>query len=127
MRKIEILEIETFNLEPKKNFNGEKNCELELFRSRIFNSQFLKFVGFGSGSRKVVMHKGEFRDRNGYEEWLGVNTCMGMRMGLHGNENELAWTGMGLQGWEFRERNGYEGWLGVNMCMGLVILGGVGW
>ena len=29
------------------------------------------------------------------------DTCMGMRMGLHGNENGLAWTGMGLHGWEW--------------------------
>ena len=65
------------------------------------------------------MHEGELRERNGYERWLGVNMCMGMRMGLHGNENGLAWTWMGLHGWEFRERNGYEGWLGVNMCMGM--------
>ena len=28
---------------------------------------------------------------------VGVRgTCMGMRMGLHGNGNGLAWTGMGL-------------------------------
>ena len=26
------------------------------------------------------------------------DTCMGMRMGLHGNENGLAWTGMSLHG-----------------------------
>ena len=76
----------------------KKNCELELFRSRIFNSQFLKFVGFEDGPRRMTMHEGEFRERNGYEGWLGMNMCMGMNLGLHGNENGLAWTGMGLHG-----------------------------
>ena len=83
----------------------KKNCELELFRSRIFNNQFLKFVGFEDGPRKMVMHEGEFRERNGYEGWLGVNMCMGMRIGLHRRE----WVCMdeGLE----REMGMRDGWV----------------
>ena len=53
------LEIGRWNL-GLKNFKDEKKCELELFRSRIFNNQFLKFVGLEDGPRRMAMQGGAF-------------------------------------------------------------------
>ena len=76
MWKFGILEIGRWNL-GLKNFKDEKKCELELFRSRIFNNQFLKFVGLEDGPRRMAMQGGAF----GY----------GPKVGYGSNQHSSSW------------------------------------
>ena len=72
----------------------------------------------------------EFRERNVYEgcEWKWGVRAWEMRMGLHGNGNGLAWTGMGLHGmgWKWAEEgdcdvvNRFCVWLLLKKCYFIV-------
>ena len=60
------------------------------------------------------LHGWEFRERNGYEGWLGVNMCMGMRMGLHGWKRVCMDENLEI---EMGMRDGWVEWEWV--CMGM--------